>query len=184
MSSDNTLKAQQYYTTELYLKHHDWLFQWLKHRIRYPLDAADIVQDTFLRILQAPHSNRNLDEPRAYLVHIAKHLLIDQHRRHLIEKKYLESLYSQMQNEAHEIEPNHFEYVVQILDFLTVALSSTRSKARQVFLLYYFEGYQQTEIAQQLHLSLRAVQCYLADCLCLCHEARKRLSDQLDDPKK
>lgn len=180
MTSSASSKAQQHLVGEMYLQHHDWLLQWLRYRIKYPLNAADIVQDTFLRLLQAKQKIVALQEPRAYLVNIAKHVLIDQHRRHVIEQNYLELLYAQSQINEATLPDNAVEDAIQILDFLTVALSTTHSKARQAFLLYYFEGYSQTEITIKMDKSLRTIQGYLADCLSLCYEARNKLNNELD----
>ncbi|KAA8730829.1 sigma-70 family RNA polymerase sigma factor [Acinetobacter qingfengensis] len=181
MTSSTSSKAQQHLISEMYLQHHDWLLQWLRHRIKHPLNAADIVQDTFLRLLQAQQKITALQEPRAYLLNIAKHLLIDQHRRYTIEKNYMEALCEQLQLDEQDSQQSRFEDVIQILDFLTVALSTTHSTARQSFLMYYFEGYTQTEIAENLQLSLRTIQGYLADCLSLCYETRHRLNAELND---
>ncbi|TCM69760.1 RNA polymerase sigma-70 factor (ECF subfamily) [Acinetobacter calcoaceticus] len=159
---------------ELYLEHHDWLQQWLHYRISYPFNAADIVQDTFCKLLQ----NKNLflvQQPRAYLVNIAKHLLIDQQRRYHLEKNYLAQFTQQLDEHALNIDSNQVEEAVHILDFLTVALQSTHALARKAFLLYYFEGYSQSEVAQAISKSLRSTQLYLAECLNLCFVARQQL---------
>lgn len=180
MTSSTSSKAQQHLISEMYFKHHDWLLQWLKYRINYPLSAADIVQDTFLRLLQAKQKITAIQEPRAYLVNIAKHVLIDQHRRYIIEKSYLDSLCEQMLIDEEALPENAIEDVVQILDFLSVALDQTHAKARQAFVMYYIEGYSQTEIANMMNHSLRSIQGYLADCLSLCYEARDRINAELN----
>lgn len=167
--------VRQIHIHDMYLQHHDWLLQWLKRRISYPLSAPDIVQDTFVRLFQAQHQLNMLEEPRAYLLNIAKHLLIDQHRRYIIEKNYLQTLCLQSDHNQVEMNNNDFEQIIHFMDFLTVALSSCHAKSRMSFIMYYFEGYKQSEIALQLGLSLRAIQNYLADCLSLCYETRNRI---------
>lgn len=37
----------------LYLKHHRWLYRWLQGKLGHEGDAADIAQDTFLRMMHA-----------------------------------------------------------------------------------------------------------------------------------
>ena len=71
--------------------------------------------------------------------------------------------------------------MLQILDFLTVALENTHSLARKAFLMYYFEGYSQNEIAQVIGKSLRSTQLYLAECLNLCFAARQQLLGQVNE---
>lgn len=51
---------------ELYCGHHGWLYARLRKKLGNAMDAADLVQDTFARILA---SNVGVfEEPRAYLV--------------------------------------------------------------------------------------------------------------------
>ncbi|WP_312932016.1 sigma factor [Pseudomonas sp.] len=53
----------------LYVEHHAWLQGWLWRRIGCRSDAADLTQDTFLRLFRpatAPHEP-DLRQPRAYL---------------------------------------------------------------------------------------------------------------------
>lgn len=163
---------------EMYLDHHDWLQKWLRYRISYPFNAADIVQDTFVKLLQTKQLF-SIQEPRAYLVNVAKHLLIDKQRRYVLEKHYLENLKQQLDDQDIYIHENQIEEVVLILDFLTVALQSTHALARKAFLMYYFEGYNQSEIAAEIGKSLRSTQLYLAECLQLCFEAKTDLLDQV-----
>jgi RNA polymerase sigma-70 factor (ECF subfamily) len=82
----------------LYTAHHGWLLGWLRRRIGNGWDAADLAQDTFVRLLAAPDATPEkqrgwqLDEPRAYLALVAKRLLVNLHRRRALEQAYLETL--------------------------------------------------------------------------------------------
>ncbi|AOA58052.1 sigma-70 family RNA polymerase sigma factor [Acinetobacter larvae] len=170
------LESNTVIANQMYLQHHDWLQQWLQSKISYPLNAADIVQDTFVKILQTKQRLLGIQEPRAYLVNAAKYILIDQQRRYYVEKNYLESL--KPVEDIDELSNSSVEQAIQILDFLTVALSSIQPASRQAFIMYYLEGYNQAEIAQHCNKSLRCIQNYLADCLSLCYEARQRLYNE------
>lgn len=57
--------------THLYAQHQGWLQGWLRRRLNDSSDAADLAQDTFLRVLQR-RQNLSLEEPRAYLRTIAR----------------------------------------------------------------------------------------------------------------
>ena len=75
----------------LYRNHHDWLRVWLQHRLRNAGDAADLAQDTFVRLLVSGR----LPSPaqsRAFLVQVAKGLSVDLHRRRAVEAAYLAAL--------------------------------------------------------------------------------------------
>lgn len=172
---DNATVATQHQLIQtMYLDHHDWLIQWLGHRISYPMNAADLVQDTFIKLLQSKQRLLDIHEPRAFLVHVAKHIVIDKQRRYHLEKNYLASL-QQQQDQEIMLSSQDIADVVDILDFLSFALQDTSAVARKTFIMYYFEGYSQSEIATHVGKSLRSVQGYLAQCLSLCFDAKQRL---------
>ena len=169
MNSVHSAHMQQQLIQEMYLDHHDWLQQWLRRRVAYPFSASDLVQDTFVRLLQSQHSLTGIQEPRAYLVNMAKNLLIDRQRRYRLEKNYLDSLAHQALQDEAVLEPQQLDALIDFLDFLTQALQRASPIARQAFLMYYFEGYKQSEIASKIGMSLRSTQLYLAQCLKLCY---------------
>jgi len=72
----------------LYRDHHGWLRGWLRQRLNNSADAADLAQDTFVRVLVARTAD-NLREPRHYLSTVARGLVIDLYRRRSLEQAYL-----------------------------------------------------------------------------------------------
>ncbi|MFH4155974.1 sigma-70 family RNA polymerase sigma factor [Acinetobacter bereziniae] len=177
-----TTQSRQQLLQEMYLDHHDWLRQWLSLRIKYPFSAADLVQDTFVKLLQTKQLF-SIQEPRAYLVNVAKHLLIDKHRRYILEQNYLETLKQHVDEQESLLSSNQIEEAVLILEFLTVALQNTTSLMRKAFIMYYFEGYSQSEVALEIGRSLRSTQLYLAECLQLCYEAKNNLLELEQDER-
>ena len=89
MRSDDTLGIAD--LGLLYRTHHSWLQGWLSRRVGCRENAADLAQDTFVRLLKSRQST-HLREPRAYLSSIARGLMIDQYRRRELERAYLESV--------------------------------------------------------------------------------------------
>ena len=89
MQINDTLKPTE--VALLYQSHHAWLRGWLRSRVGCSEHAADLAQDTFVRLLRARHVSP-LKEPRAYLSSIARGLMIDQFRRRALERAYQESL--------------------------------------------------------------------------------------------
>ena len=57
----------------LYSEHNDWLKGWLRVRLGNAADAADLAQDTFVRVMTARHVEP-IREPRGYLSAIARSL--------------------------------------------------------------------------------------------------------------
>ena len=154
---------------QLYRHHHTWLHQWLRKKIGNTEQAADLVQDTFIKILQTRDALLGIKEPRAYLVTVARHLMIDQVRRKRIEQSYLNEL-SAMEHMLDAIpSPEETLEVIQAIDQICQALSSVSDKAQQAFVMHYFEGFTQKEIALKIGVSTKMIQKYLASCLVKCY---------------
>ncbi|WP_439645857.1 sigma factor [Methylobacillus glycogenes] len=49
-----SFELEQQALHSLYSNHHGWLYGWLKRKLGDAGDAADLAQDTFVRILTAP----------------------------------------------------------------------------------------------------------------------------------
>jgi RNA polymerase sigma-70 factor (ECF subfamily) len=158
---------------QLYSDHHGWLKGWLNRRMGNRGDAADLAQDTFLRLLLAPgDGQQTLNAPRAYLATIAKRLMLNLYRRRTLEQAYLEAL-AQLPME-HAPGPEHQALILEALHEVDAVLARLPLKARQAFLLYQLEGCDQQSIAQALQVSVRTVQRYLAmafeECIVLAAE--------------
>lgn len=158
----------------LYQDHHGWLRGWLNRRLSNRCDAADLAQDTFVRLLVSPAAlQQPIATPRAYLLTIARRLVINLYRRRSLEQAYLEILSSLPEECAPSLE--HQALVLEALHEVDAVLAGLPDKARQAFLLYQLEGYTQEAIAQHLGVSTRSVQRYLAmafeECIVLASEA-------------
>lgn len=79
----------------LYSDHHHWLKSWLRRRLGNDTDAADLAQDTFIRILNNPRRLENMASARSYLQVVADRLCIDLWRRKSVEQAWLDVLTSQ-----------------------------------------------------------------------------------------
>lgn len=155
----------------LYVDHHGWLKAWLRRKLGCPDQAADVAQDTFLRLLTAKTLPADLAEPRAYLTTAARRLMLDRLRRERIEQAYLEAmartLYAQPQQAP---SPEAVMSAIQALAQLAEALATLAPKGREAFLLHYLEDETQPAVAERLGISVRMVQKYLAQGLLRCHQ--------------
>jgi RNA polymerase sigma factor (sigma-70 family) len=146
---------------QLYGHHHGWLLGWLRKRLGNAADAADLAQDTFVRLLSsAPDEPLSFTTPRAYLATIANRLSINLYRRRSLEQAYLAALAQTPEELAPSLE--HQALVLEALDEIDQVLAILPAKTRQTFLMAQLEGYTQEEIASRLNLSVRSVQRYLA----------------------
>ncbi|MFV0454641.1 MAG: sigma-70 family RNA polymerase sigma factor [Pseudomonas sp.] len=152
----------------MYGDHHGWLFGWLRKRLGCPHNAADVAQDTFMRIL-ASREQLGLREPKAFIATVARRLLIDRARRSRIEQAYLEALYQASLEIEGFPSPEQVLQAVEALAQIAAALQGLREKPRQAFLLRHLDGLPHAEIAERLGVSVKMVQKYLVQALLHCH---------------
>jgi RNA polymerase sigma-70 factor (ECF subfamily) len=153
----------------LYNDHHSWLHSWLRRKLGCAHTAADVAQDTFLRIVASRDALLGVREPRAYLTTTAKRLLVDRARRQLIERAYLAELALAADNVAGFPSPEDILQALQALEQISDALRGLSDKPHHAFLLHYLDGLTHAEVATQLDVSTRMVQKYLVQALAQVH---------------
>lgn len=158
----------------LYSDHHGWLVGWLRRRLGNPCDAADLAQDTFVRVLGKPQSLQGVREPRAWLTTIAHGLVVDHTRRAALERACLDAIASLPEPLAPSAEERHL--LIESLVRMDNLLAGLPAKARSAFLLSRLEGLSYPQIAQQLGVCLSSVEKYMATAIRHCLALRKELT--------
>lgn len=153
----------------LYNDHRSWLHNWLRKKLGNTWDAADLVQDTFVKVL-LKEEWRLVREPRAYLTTIAHGLMVNSLRRKDLERAYLEAIAHLPENEYPS--PETRAIVLETLQEIDAMLDGLPAKVRTAFLLLQLEGLRHTEIAQRLGVSVSSVRQYLAKAIqhCVLHQ--------------
>ncbi|NBK94056.1 RNA polymerase sigma factor [bacterium 1XD21-13] len=131
-----------------------------------PQDAEDIVQSTFLKLLERNSEFKDEEHIRKWLIRVT----INETNslwRSFWRKKVISLEETQTEPEFSEPECNELFQAVQKLS----------SKYREVTYLYYYEGYSIKEIAELLHISETAIQTRLM-------RAREKLRQQLKEAWK
>lgn len=144
---------------DLYCDHHGWLKGWLRKRLSNSFDAADLAQDTFVRVIKA-RSALEIREPRPYLSMIAKGLLVDLFRRRSLEQSWLEALAAMPQEQQPSLEEQAI--LLQALVEIHRLLQGLGPKVKQTFILSQFDGLTYLQIAERLNISVRSVNNYMA----------------------
>lgn len=153
---------------ELYADHHRWLHGWLRRKLGCTHLAADLTQDTFVRVLGAREVER-LDEPRAFLMTLAQRVLFSFWRRRDLEQAWLEAL--ALQPESYAPSAEDYALIREAIETLDRLLDGLPLRARKVFLMNRLEEMTHTEIAKTLGVSLATVErdmklaithCYIA----------------------
>lgn len=142
----------------IYRDHHGWLQGWLRRNLGCAHQAADLAQDTFMRLLNRQELV-SLAEPRAYLVTIARGLVLDFKRRRSLERAYLDVLASLP--EPQHPSPETRAIMLEALAAMDAMLDGMKPGVRQAFLLSQLDGMTYAEIATQLRVSVRTVNNYM-----------------------
>lgn len=150
---------------QVYSSHHGWLHGWLWRKLGSREDAADLAQDTFLRLLAGKPSGP-LQEPRAFLRTVANGLLVNHWRRLELERAYLAALAARPEPE--EPSPEERALVLETLLRIDAMLDKLPSRVRQAFLLSQLDGFTYLQIAAELGVSDRMVKKYMAQAMLQC----------------
>lgn len=158
--------VRQQLVHRLYVDHQSWLNGWLRRQLGCSQKAADLAQDTFLRVLMKDQSLEAIREPRAYLHTIARGLLINHWRRRQIEQAYLDAI--ALQPEAVTPSPESQTLVIETLLQVDAMLTRLPQKVRRAFLLSQLHGMTYAAIAAELEVSERMIKKYMAQAMLHC----------------
>lgn len=150
----------------LYNNHHAWLLSWLRRRLGDASDAADLAHDTFLRLMVSARGSAVGEEPRAFLTHVAKGLVIDLWRRRDLERAYLDAL-AQLP-EAHAPSPETQMLVIEALLQIDRLLAGLAPGTRQIFLLAQLDGLTLQQISEQMSMPVITVRRHIHKALVTC----------------
>ena len=161
-----SLATPSHVLQQLYCEHHGWLQSWLRKRLGCAENAADLAQDTFMRMLAKERELTSLREPRAYLRTVAHSLLVNHWRRQALERAYLDAL--ALQPLACAPSPETRELVMETLCAIDAMLRKLPGKVREAFLLSQLDGLTYAVIASRLQVSERMVKKYMAQAMLHC----------------
>jgi RNA polymerase sigma-70 factor (ECF subfamily) len=145
---------------DLYCDHRGWLEGWLRRRMGNACDAADLSQDTFLRLLASSQRITDLQEPRAYLLTVGKRLLSNFYQRRSLEQAYLNALASLPEDCVPS--PEQRWLLLETLQALDELLDGLPTAVRRAFLWSQLEGLGYQHIAERLRVSERTIKRYMA----------------------
>ncbi|NCE93163.1 sigma-70 family RNA polymerase sigma factor [Pseudomonas sp. L13] len=152
----------------LYNDHHHWLTGWLRRKLGCPDNAADLAQDTFIRVLSARDAP-TLIEPRAFLTTVAKRVLFNFYRRQDLERAYLEAL-AQLPEQVAPSEEDR-AIILQTLLELDQLLDGLPKQVKRAFLLAQLDGLTYAQIGAQLGISIATVKRHLTKAAMRCYFA-------------
>lgn len=153
---------------ELYVDHHRWLHAWLRKKLGCTHRAADLLHDTYLRLLNRAEVPQ-LEEPRAFLVTVAQRVLSNHWRHERIERAFMETLAQWPTAVAPSAEEK--ACLLETLIEIDRLLDGLPTVVKRAFLHAQLDGMSHGEIAAALNISLSSVKRYLIKAGAQCYFA-------------
>ena len=145
----------------LYLAHSEALELFLYRFVRCRHTAADLMQETFVKLAQQP-ADTDAEINRSYLFRVAKNLAIDYHRKQTRRNTFPISLDILARRPDDAPTAQQTTEARERLRALLRAMSVLPIRTQQVFCLNRIYGMTYAEVAQHLDISESAVQKHLA----------------------
>ncbi|MCU7651109.1 RNA polymerase sigma factor [Pseudomonas piscis] len=148
----------------LFLKHAAALRGYLARRVRDPQLAADLVQESFLRL--AEHTRgAPIDNSQGYLYRTANNLLIDHVRQEARRKTEAvpHEVLAEIEDDGAGLEAQAM--ALQQRMALKQAVAELPERTREIFRLNRIEGMTHAEVARHLDISDSSVQKHLSKAL-------------------
>ncbi len=152
------------------------LERFLTRKLDNPADAAEVAQETFVRLYRLEHPDQ-LDNARAFLFQVASNLAVDQLRRRQLHFRFLKAESREIgegeipENLADIASPEQIVSSREKLARIYAAVDALPEKCRQAFLLHRTAGLSYGDIARELGVSVSSVEKYILQALKACREA-------------
>ena len=147
---------------EIYERHRQTVYRVCFAYMKNSEDAADAVQETFIRLIRKAPAFENTEHEKAWLIRTASNICKDELKHWWRKHDDLDNYKETESTEKTEI------------DDVIMAVMDLPDKYKTVVYLYHYEGYTSVEIDDTLGKPKSTIRNYL-------HEARKILKERLGD---
>ncbi len=154
----------------LFEQHHEHVFRVARRITGSAEDAEDVLQTVFLRIVRREEPPLRSEEAASYLHRAATNASLDLLRRRKAARS--EPIDDPERLQVHDPSPHDRTQAAAIRDKVRGALASLNPRAAEIFVMRYFDGYGNREIARLLNTSWSTVAVTL-------HRTRAKLQKDL-----
>jgi RNA polymerase sigma factor (sigma-70 family) len=128
-------------------------------------DAEDLIQEAFLRMQEYCERGGTVQQPENFLVRTVLRLAInarrDEHRERYVDQDVEELTLLIDTNPS----PDEVLALDECLERMRGALSTVSQRTRDIFFMHRLDGLSYARIAQQLHVSVSAIEKHMATAL-------------------
>ncbi|OON59952.1 RNA polymerase subunit sigma [Massilia sp. KIM] len=152
------------------------LLNFLARQVNNRDNAADLVQESFVRVLAVLRSGQAVLNPRALLYRTARNLVTDQHRRLQVRQHdELELLDAQALAAPAHLEPDAVLASRQVVEAYARAIESLPPRCREAFVLHVLDGMSQREVAARMGISTSMVEKHVVRGMLACRQVERAL---------
>jgi RNA polymerase sigma factor (sigma-70 family) len=131
-------------------------------------EIDDLVQEVFLR-MQTHGDGASIDHLDRYLFTVAASVLTDQARRRAVRHETAHETLQEIHYPTEEATPERVLLDQEALEMVVAAIADLPARTRDVFVLHRFEEMSCTGIADQLGMSISAVEKHIMKALRVLH---------------
>lgn len=168
------VKQQPRELESLFREHHEHVFRTAYRITGSASDAEDVLQTVFLRLIKSSGGIDQAESQKGYLLRAAVNASLDLMRSHTRSKAVaIEDVEYELTDNA-RLSPEASAEDRELRKLIQEAVARLGERAAEVFVLRYFEGYDNREIAEMLGTSQMVVAVTL-------HRARSRMRKEIGE---
>jgi RNA polymerase sigma-70 factor (ECF subfamily) len=137
------------------------LSRYFERRVGDKAEAADLVQDVFVRLARLPDPS-SIEKPDRYLFATAASALRDSGRRATVRHRSGHDAFDETLHGSDTLSPERILAGKQALARFQVALRELPERTRDVFVLRVFDGLKMETVARAMGISKRAAEKHYA----------------------
>ena len=163
--------------TQLYETHRDRVYAVAYRILKDAAEASDILQDTFVVLIEGRRGTPPKSSVRGWLVRVASNLAIDRYRQRRVRSAKPDDRPAEFERASRARSPESAAFGGELSAEVREAIEQLSDKLRGVILLRYAGGLSYEEVADALDCSIGTVKSRLA-------RAHARLTGSLDHLRK
>lgn len=161
-------------------RYHRELLNFLVRQVNDRETAADLVQESYVRVLSVQRSGQAILDTRALLYRIARNLLVDQHRRATL--RHHDDL-AAIPEDRHPPAPQHLQpeealASQQVVRAYVAAIEGLPPRCREAFVLHVFDELGHAQVARRMGISISMVEKHVVRGMLACKLCERRLRQE------
>jgi len=160
-------------------RYHRELLNFLARQVSDRDAAADLVQESYARVLAVQHAGRPIVDLRALLFRTAHNLLIDRHRRSAVRRhEDIDAMgeHEQPPAPAH-LQPDEALAAMQVVRAYVATIDALPPRCREAFVLHVFDGLTHAQIGRHMNISASMVEKHIVRAMVACKLCARQLRE-------